>query len=105
MLGNVGHEMIVADFLPSPSSLQRWLTIVMDPWIILTIGVSVGIVLGALVAAICLVERPKWWTIILRMPKGLHRRLRHDAKNHMQSLKDEIVSRLQRSVDEDHPKR
>ena len=97
--------MIVADFLPSPSSLQRWLTIVRDPWTILTIGVSVGIVLGALVAAICLVERPKWWTIILRMPKGLHRRLRHDAKNHMQSLKDEIVSRLQRSVDEDHPKR
>ena len=97
--------MIVADFLPSPSSLQRWLTIVMDPWIILTIGVSVGIVLGALVAAICLVERPQWWTIILRLPKGLHRRLRHDAKHHMQSLKDEIVSRLQRSVDDDHPKR
>ena len=57
VLGNVGHEMIVADFLPSPSSLQRWLTIVMDPWIILTIGVSVGIVLGALMAAICLVWR------------------------------------------------
>ena len=94
-------------FLPLPSQawLQRVLTIVMDPWTILTIGVSVGIVLGALMAAICLVERPKWWTIILRMPKGLHRRLRHDAKNHMQSLKDEIVSRLQRSVDDDHPKR
>jgi len=44
--------------LPSPSSLQWVLTLVMDPWIILTIGVSVGIVLGALVAAICLVEGP-----------------------------------------------
>ena len=81
------------------------MTMVMEPWIILTIGVSVGILLGAVVAAICLVERPKWWTIILRMPKGLHRRLRHDAKNHMQSLSNEIVSRLQQSVDEDHRKR
>ena len=52
--------MIVADFLPSPSSLQRWLTIVRDPWTILTIGVSVGIVLGAGVAAICLVESPQF---------------------------------------------
>ena len=32
----------------------------MDPWIILTIGVSVGIVLGAGVAAICLVESPQF---------------------------------------------
>ena len=86
--------------------VHHWgvMTVAMDPWIILTIGVSVGIVLGAVVAAICLVERPHWWTIILRMPKGLHRRLRHDAKAHMQSLKNEIVSRLQQSVDEDHPK-
>jgi len=76
-----------------------------DPWIILTVGASVGILLGAGVAAICLVKRPQWWTILLRLPKGLHRRLRHHAKDHMQSVSDEIVSRLQRSVDEDHPKR
>jgi hypothetical protein len=81
------------------------MTIAMEPWIILTIGVSIGIVLGTVVAAICLVERPQWWTIILRLPKGLHRRLRHDAKGHMQSLSSEIISRLRQSVDDDHPER
>ena len=42
--------------------VHHWgvMTVAMDPWIILTIGVSVGIVLGALVAAICLVERPQF---------------------------------------------
>jgi hypothetical protein len=73
----------------------------LQPWIILTIGVSIGIVLGSVVAGIILMERPKWWTILLRMPKPLHRRLRHRAKDHMQPLSTEIVSRLEQSVDGD----
>ena len=36
------------------------MTVVMDPWVILTIGVSVGIVLGAGLAAICLVAMPQF---------------------------------------------
>ena len=42
--------------------VHHWgvMTVAMDPWIILTIGVSVGIVLGAGVAAICLVESPQF---------------------------------------------
>jgi hypothetical protein len=79
--------------------------VTMDPWIILTIGVSIGIALGAGVAGLCLLERPRKWTILLRMPKGLHRRLSHHAKDHMQPLSGEIISRLQQSVDEDHTKR
>jgi hypothetical protein len=77
----------------------------MDPWIILTVGVGVGIVLGAAVAGLCLVKRPKKWTILLRMPKTLHRRLKHDAKGNMQSVSGEIISRLQQSVDDDHAQR
>jgi hypothetical protein len=70
-------------------------------WIILILGISLGIALGAGVAGLALMQRPKRWTIILRMPKALHHRLRHEAKGRMQSVSGEIIERLKRSVDKD----
>jgi len=56
----------------------------------LIIGLTVGVALG-------LMGGPRWWTVCLRLPEELHRRLREEATDHMCSLKGEIISRLQAS--------
>jgi plasmid stability protein len=43
------------------------------------------------------VGRPRWWTVCLRLPEELHRRLRQEATDHMCSLKAEIINRLEAS--------
>jgi len=60
-------------------------------------GLVIGIALGAIIAGLVLMERPRRWVVCLRLPEGLHRRLREEATDHMCSLKAEIITRLQAS--------
>jgi len=60
-------------------------------------GLIVGLMLGATVAGLALMERPRRWVVCLRLPEELHRRLREEATDHMCSLKAEMLSRLQAS--------
>ena len=60
-------------------------------------GLIIGIALGAIIAGLVLMERPRRWAVCLRLPEELHRRLREEATDHMCSLKAEIISRLQAS--------
>ena len=60
-------------------------------------GLIVGLMLGAIIAGLVLMERPRRWVVCLRLPEELHRRLREEATDHMCSLKAEMISRLQAS--------
>ena len=58
----------------------------------------IGIVIGAVLAGLVLMERQlRHWVVCIRLPGELHRRLRDEATDHMCSLKAEIINRLQAS--------
>jgi len=61
-------------------------------------GLIVGLMVGATIAGLVLMERPRRWVVCIRLPEELHRRLREEATDHMCSLKTEIISRLQASL-------
>jgi len=61
-------------------------------------GLIIGIAIGAAIAGLALMERPRRWVVCLRLPEELHRRLREEATDHMCSLKAEIISRLDASL-------
>ena len=60
-------------------------------------GLVIGIALGAIIAGLVLMERPRRWVVCLRLSEELHRRLREEATVAGWSLKAEIISRLQAS--------
>ena len=60
-------------------------------------GLIVGLMVGATIAGLVLMERPRRWVVCIRLPEELHRRLREEATDHMCSLKAEIITRLQAS--------
>ena len=60
-------------------------------------GLIVGLILGATVAGLALMERPRRWVVCIRLPEELHRWLREEATDHMCSLKAEMINRLQAS--------
>ena len=64
-------------------------------------GLVIGIAIGAIIAGLVLMERPRRWVVCLRLPEELHRRLREEATDHMCSLKAEIISRLQASLSDE----
>jgi Arc-like DNA binding domain len=64
----------------------------------ITVAAVVGLIVGLMVGvALGLMGRPRWWTVCLRLPEELHRRLREEAAVAECSLKAEIISRLQAS--------
>jgi hypothetical protein len=64
----------------------------------ITVAAVIGLIVGLMVGVpLGLVGRPRWWTVCLRLPEELHRRLRQEATDHMCSLKAEIINRLQAS--------
>ncbi len=73
---------------------DRW-SIAMSITVAAVVGLVIGLALGA--TGLALMGRPRWWTVCLRLPEELHRRLREEATDHMCSLKGEIISRLQAS--------
>ncbi len=60
-------------------------------------GLIVGLMVGAIVAGLVCMERQRF---SLRLPEDLHRRLSEAARDHMWSLKAEIVGRLEASFDQ-----
>jgi Arc-like DNA binding domain len=61
----------------------------------------IGIVIGAVLAGLVLMERQlRHWVVCIRLPGELHRRLRDEAMDHMCSLKAEIISRLQATLNQ-----
>ena len=59
----------------------------------------IGIVIGAVLAGLVLMERQlRHWVVCIRLPGELHRRLREEATDHMCSLKAEIINRLEASL-------
>jgi Arc-like DNA binding domain len=67
-------------------------------WIMLAMGLVVGIAAGATVAAICLMDKPQWWTVCLRLPEPRRRQLSREARKNMRDLKAEIINRLEASL-------
>jgi hypothetical protein len=64
----------------------------------ITVAAVIGLIVGLMVGVpLGLVGRPRWWTVCLRLPEELHRRLRQEATDHMCSLKAEIINRLEAS--------
>jgi hypothetical protein len=46
----------------------------------ITVAAVVGLIVGLMVGVpLGLVGRPRWWTVCLRLPEELHRRLREEA--------------------------
>jgi hypothetical protein len=62
-------------------------------------GAIVGLAIGAIIAALTLV-RPSRWTIICRLSRELHSKLKRAAERRHLSVRDEILRRLSR---EDRP--
>jgi hypothetical protein len=60
-------------------------------------GLIIGLALGAAIAGLALMERPRRWVVCIRLPEELHHRLREEATVAGWSLKAEIISRLQAS--------
>ena len=58
-------------------------------------GLIIGLMVGAVIAGLALMERPRRWVVCIRLSEELHRRLSEEATDHMCSLKGEIISRLQ----------
>ena len=68
----------------------------------ITVAAVVGLIVGLMVGvALGLMGRPRWWTVCLRLPEELHRRLREEATVAEWSLKAEIINRLQASFGND----
>jgi uncharacterized membrane-anchored protein YhcB (DUF1043 family) len=65
------------------------------------VGLIVGLMLGAVIAGLVLMERPRRWVVCIRLPEELHRRLREEATVAGWSLKAEMISRLQASFQPD----
>jgi hypothetical protein len=64
----------------------------------ITVAAVAGLIIGLMVGvALGLMGGPRWWTVCLRLPEELHRRLREEAAVAGWSLKAEIISRLQAS--------
>jgi len=62
-------------------------------------GFIIGLMVGAVVASLAMMERrSRHWIVCLRLPGELHRKLREEATDHMCSLKAEIISRLEGSL-------
>jgi hypothetical protein len=58
----------------------------------------IGIVIGAVLAGLVLMERQlRHWVVCVRLPGGLHRKLREKATAAECSLKAEIINRLEAS--------
>jgi hypothetical protein len=62
-------------------------------------GLTIGLTIGAVVAGLVLMEHPRRWVVCIRLPGELHRRL-SEARDHMCSLKAEIINRLEASFDQ-----
>lgn len=67
----------------------------MTSTVIFIAGLAGGTVVGAIIAGVCLLERPRYWATAIRLPPHLHRQLRHAAKQRHRSLSTEIIGRLQ----------
>jgi Arc-like DNA binding domain len=69
-------------------------------------GFMIGLTMGTIITALVLMEHPRRWMVCVRLPGELHRRLSEAARDHMCSLKAEIINRLQASFgnDRSHPK-
>ena len=64
----------------------------------ITVAAVAGLIIGLMVGvALGLMGGPRWWTVCLRLPEELHRRLREEATVAGWSLKAEIITRLQAS--------
>jgi hypothetical protein len=64
-------------------------------------GFIIGLTVGAIITGLVLMERrSRHWIVCIRLPQELHRRLREEATDHMCSLKGEIISRLQASLNQ-----
>jgi hypothetical protein len=53
------------------------------------VALIIGIALGAIIAGLALMERPRRMVVYLRLPEDLHRRLSEAATAHMWDLKAE----------------
>jgi Arc-like DNA binding domain len=62
------------------------------------ITLMIGIALGAVVAWLGLMERPRRLVVYLRLPEELHHQLSEAATAHGWDLKAEIITRLQASL-------
>jgi hypothetical protein len=63
------------------------------------IGLIFGFATGAILAGLTVMEQPGRWVVSLSLPEDLHRRLSEEATDHMCSLKAEIISRLEASLE------
>ena len=75
---------------------DRW-SVAMSTTVATLIGLIFGFTTGAIVAGLTLMEHPRRWVVCIRLPEELHRRLSEEARDHMCSLKAEMLSRLQAS--------
>jgi hypothetical protein len=61
----------------------------------ITVAAVVGLIVGLMVGVpLGLVGRPRWWTVCLRLPEELHRRLREEATVGLFRPRDNRVSRI-----------
>jgi len=60
-------------------------------------GAGGQVAIGAAIAGLALMERPRRWVVCLRLPEELYRRLREEATVAGWSLKAEMITRLQAS--------
>jgi hypothetical protein len=77
---------------------DRW-SVAMTITFVAVASLIIGIVIGAVVAGLVLMERQlRHWVVCIRLLGELHRRLREEATDYMCSLKAEIINRLQASL-------
>jgi hypothetical protein len=66
------------------------------------IGAAGGVVLGAFIAGLASMERPRRWTLVCRIPAELHNSIRRAAHGRGWSVRTEIKQRLSRPLKDPH---
>jgi hypothetical protein len=61
---------------------------------------AVGVLIGALISGMILLEHSVYWTVFLRLPRQLHADLRRAARSNFVSVHTETIDRLLASFEE-----
>jgi hypothetical protein len=69
----------------------------LDLWPLIGAFVA-GVALGTVIAGGVVLEREFFWTVCVRLPDALHRKLRRGAETNGWSLRTEVLRRLEQSV-------
>jgi hypothetical protein len=66
----------------------------------ITLALSGGVFIGAVMTGVCVLERPFFWLTCVRLPDVLHQQLKREARREHTIVRAVIIDRLRQSFEE-----